>query len=155
MDEVKIDIIKGNSSEIAKLAGENVVTKGVEATEVEANLIDIAKKLANKEQATVVITGVEDIVTDGRKVYIIKNGHSMMGSIVGTGCMAASVIGCFAGVESDYTKASAAALVCYGIAGELAAKNCRGPGSFKENFYDEVYNLDEEKIRGRVKIEKA
>jgi hydroxyethylthiazole kinase len=155
LDEVKIDIIKGNSSEIAKLAGENVVTKGVEATEVEANLIEVAKKLAVEQKSTVVITGAEDIVTDGNVVYKINNGHEMMGSIVGTGCMAASVIGCFAGVESDYAKASAAALLCYGIAGELAARNSKGPGSFKENFYDEVYNLDKEKISGSVKIEKA
>ena len=73
---------------------------------------------------------------------------------IAIGCMAASVIGCFAAVESDYAKASAAALSCYGISGELAAKYSKGPGSFKENFYDEVYNLDKEKVMGRVKVEK-
>ena len=81
----------------------------------------------------------------------------MMGSIVGTGCMAASVIGCFAAVERDYALASTAALVCFGIAGELAAKSgkSRGPGTYKEVFYDEIYNLDADKIKSLERFERA
>ncbi len=153
LNKVKIDILKGNASEIARLAGENVVTKGVEATEVEADLVEISGKLAKKYRNTVVITGKEDIVTDGNKVYIVKNGHEMMGCIVGTGCMAASVIGAFAGVEKNYAIASVSALVCFGIAGELAAHKSKGPGSFKEHLFDEMYNLDKEKIDRMTKIE--
>ena len=153
LDTLNISIIKGNASEIAKLAGEDVTTKGVEATKVEANLTLVARKLAQERSATVVITGAEDIVTDGRRVYLIKNGHEMMGAIVGTGCMAASVIGTFAGVERDHAKAAAAALVCFGIAGELAAVRSHGPGSFKERFYDEVYNLTKEKVEQGVNVE--
>ncbi len=153
LENVHIDIIKGNASEIARLAGENVKTKGVESTKVEKDLINIAKKMASGRKATVVITGVEDIVTDGNTLYIVRNGHEMMGSIVGTGCMAASVIGSFAAVEKDYARAAAAALVCLGIAGELAAEHSQGPGSFKTNFYDEVYNLNREKIERLTNIE--
>lgn len=155
LDEIKIDIIKGNASEIAKLAGENIKTKGVEATEVEADLIETAKKLAKEKNSTVVITGKEDIVTNGNETYIIKNGHDMMGSIVGTGCMATSVIASFAAVEKDYAQAAASALTCFGIAGELASKESKGPGSYKENFYDEIYNLNEEKINTMKKFEKV
>ncbi|HID71158.1 MAG TPA: hydroxyethylthiazole kinase, partial [Thermoplasmata archaeon] len=115
LDNLRIDIVKGNSTEIARLAGEEVVTKGVEATEVEANLIDVAKELAKRREATVVVTGKEDIVTDGERVFLVKNGHVMMGSIVGTGCMAASVIGSFAAVERNYIVASSSALACFGI----------------------------------------
>jgi hydroxyethylthiazole kinase len=154
LNELKIDIIKGNASEIAKLAGMEVQTKGVEATKVEANLIEVAQKLANDKKATVVLTGVEDIITDGGDVYLCKNGHDMMGSIVGTGCMAASVIGAFAAVEKDYCKAAASALVCFGIAGELASRNSTGPGSYKESFYDEIFNLDEIDIHDMEKLEK-
>jgi hydroxyethylthiazole kinase len=148
LDNVKVDIIKGNSSEIAKLAGAKAETKGVEAADVEGDLIELAKKLANERKATVAITGKEDIVTDGSKVYICKNGHDMMGSIVGTGCMVASVIGSFAAVEKDYAKAAAAALTSFGIAGELAAREARGPGSYKEMFYDEVFELDADVVEG-------
>ncbi|HZX44853.1 MAG TPA: hydroxyethylthiazole kinase [Candidatus Nanoarchaeia archaeon] len=151
---VHVDIIKGNGSEIARLAGESVQTKGVESTSVEGNLIEIAKKLATARKATVVITGAEDIITNGSETYLCKNGHKMMGSIVGTGCMAASIIGAFAAVEKDHTKAAAAALACFGIAGELAARNSNGPGSFKESFYDEAYNLNGNDIEDMEKLEK-
>lgn len=153
LNAIKIDIIKGNASEIAKLAGEKVVTKGVESTKVEGSLIEIAKKLANKHESAVVITGKEDVITNGQNTYLVKNGHEMMGSIVGTGCMAASIIGAFAGVEKNYAKAAACALVCYGIAGELAAAKSQGPGSFHEHFYDEAYNLNSDKIEKMAKIE--
>jgi len=152
--ELKIDIIKGNASEVAKLAGEDVRTKGVEATAVEADLIELAQKLAKEKDAVVVITGKEDIISDGTSTYTCGNGHDMMGSIVGTGCMVASVIGAFAAVDNDYADAAKNALVCFGIAGELAAEESKGPGSYKENFYDEVYNLNAEKIKKMQKFEK-
>ncbi len=155
LNKIKVDIIKGNASEIARLAGEDVETKGVESVQVDADLIVVAKKLANERKATVVITGKDDIVTNGKRVYIIRNGHEMMGCIVGTGCMATSVIGSFAGVETDYTLAAAAALSCFGIAGELAALKSNGPGSFKERLYDEVFNLDSKKVKGMVKIDEV
>jgi len=153
LDKIKINIIKGNASEIARIAGKKVVTKGVESTKVKANMIEVAKKLANERKATVVITGKEDIVTDGERVYLVKNGHEMMGNIVGTGCMAASVIASFSGVEKDYTLAAAAALSCFGIAGELAAMKSSGPGSFKERFYDEAFNLNSNTIKEMMKVD--
>jgi len=153
MDGIRVDVVKGNASEIARLAGENAVTRGVEATEVGTDPAATAKKLAASRKTTVVVTGREDVVTDGGRVYIVGNGCEMMGSIVGTGCMAASVIGAFAGVERDCAKAAAAALVCFGVAGELAAGGAGGPGSFKVRFYDEVYNLDGETIERMKKLE--
>jgi hydroxyethylthiazole kinase len=153
LNKIKINIIKGNASEIARLAGKSVVTKGVESTKIKFNLIDIAKKLANKRKATVVITGKEDIVTDGKRVFLVRNGNSMMGNIVGTGCMSTSVIGSFAGVEKDYTIASVAALSCFGIAGELAARKSNGPGSFKERFYDMAFKLDSKIIKRMMKVD--
>jgi hydroxyethylthiazole kinase len=155
MQKIKLSVIKGNSSEIAKLAGLSVVTRGVEATKVEADLISVAKDFAKEKKAVVVITGKVDIVSDGKKTYLVKNGHEMMGRIVGTGCMAASIIGAFVAVEKDHALASAAALSVFGVAAELAAAGSKGPGSFKMNLYDAVYNLNEKQIEGMSKIEEA
>ena len=154
LNELKISVIKGNASEIAKLAGMKVTTKGVESTKVEGDLVEVATRLAKERECVVVITGKEDIISNGKEVYICKNGHEMMGKFVGTGCMAASVIGAFCAVSKDYAKASAAALVCFGIAGELAARRATGPGTYKEVFYDEIYNLDENDVNDMEKLEK-
>jgi hydroxyethylthiazole kinase len=152
LKELRIEIIKGNSAEIATIAGVEAEVRGVEAAKVNGKPIDIAKKLSQKTNSVVVITGKQDIVASNDSTYLVNNGHEMMGMIVGTGCMAASVIGCFAAVEKDKAKAAACALSSYGIAGELAAKKAKGPGTFKEQFYDEIYNLDEKKLKS-VKIE--
>jgi hydroxyethylthiazole kinase len=154
LDEAKISIIKGNASEVARITGEKIKTKGVDATEVEKDLIQIAKHLAKKRNSTVVITGREDIVSDGKRVYIVKNGHPMMSHVVGTGCMATSVIGTFAAVEPDnLAYAATAGLVCFEIAAECAAKETKGPASFKERMFDHLYNLDKKTIDKMQKVE--
>jgi hydroxyethylthiazole kinase len=154
LKEVKISILKGNSSEIGTLAGVEAETKGVEAISVKGNLAEIAKRLADERNFTVVITGKEDIISDGKDSYICKNGHELMSKFVGTGCMAASLIGAFAAVERNCAFASASALCCFGIAGELAAKTAQGPGSYKVNLFDEIYRLNKDSIEKMKKIEK-
>jgi len=143
LDECHIDIIKGNASEIGKLAGEDVVTKGVEAVDVQLDLVKVARKLAKERDAAVVITAPEDIIAWQEYVYVVKNGHPLMGLIVGTGCMAASVLGCFCAVEKDYGKACAAGLAVYEIAAEKAAKETFTPFAFKQKFFDELFKMDE------------
>lgn len=152
LSEVKVSILKGNAGEIGTLAGMKAEVKGVESMGVEGCIEEFAESLARERKLTVVVTGKEDIISDGKKTYVVSNGHGMMGSIVGTGCMLASVIGSFAAVEPDHAKASAYALVCFGIAGELAARKARGPGTYKEMFYDELYNLDEGSIGKMEKL---
>ena len=153
LGSARIDIIKGNYSEIAKLAGESAETKGVEATSINADPVKIAKQFAKLSSSVIVMTGKEDIISDGERVFVVKNGHELMGSIVGTGCMAASVIGLFAAVNPNYCEASREALCYFGVAGELAASKSNGPGSFKVNFYDEVFNLSDEKVKSMMNFE--
>ena len=121
--------------------------------EVQANLAEVAQKLAQSHKATVVITGKEDIVADGQKVCRVGNGDPMMTSVVGTGCMAASVIGAFAAVEPDLALAAACALSCYGVAAELAVESASGPASFKQQLFDRLYRLDRETLEKRQKVE--
>ncbi|MCX5708567.1 MAG: hydroxyethylthiazole kinase [Candidatus Omnitrophica bacterium] len=152
LDDCRIDIIKGNSSEIARIAGEKVRTKGVDSSQVEVNLQRLAERLAKERNCTVVITGKEDVISDGRRIFLVKNGDPMMGHIVGTGCMAASVIGTFAAVEKDLCMAASAGLVCFEVAAELAKKKAKGPGTFKEQLFDCIYKLDEKTIAKMQKV---
>ncbi len=154
LNKVNVSILKGNSSEIGTIAGVEAETKGVEAISVKGDPVEIAKKLAVKKNLTVVITGKEDIISNGRDVYICKNGHPIMGCFVGSGCMASSVIGTFAAVEKDCALASANALSFFGIAGELAADEARGPDSYKIALMDEIFNIDENNIKKMAKLEK-
>jgi hydroxyethylthiazole kinase len=73
LNEARIDVIKGNASEVARVSGESVKTRGVDATEVGGDLARLAAKLAEQRKATVVLTGKVDIVTDVQKTYLVKN----------------------------------------------------------------------------------
>lgn len=153
INSAEITVIKGNYSEISKLAGENVITKGVEATAINSNPIESVKCLATSKKCTIVMTGKEDIISDGKRVFIVKNGHEYMGAIVGTGCMASSVIGLFAAINSDYCDAAKDALCYFEIAGQLAAENVKGLGSFKVQLYDEITNLSDDIVEKMINIE--
>ncbi len=152
IDEIKISVIKGNSSEIARIAGLEVKTKGVDSFPVSMNIRDFSRVLATRCKSIIVVTGESDLVTDGNRIFEISNGDKIMADLVGTGCMATSVIGAFAAVEPDLAKASVAGLVCFEVAAELAARSADGPGSFKQRLYDSLYKLDSDAISRMQKI---
>jgi hydroxyethylthiazole kinase len=155
LDGGRVDVVKGNVSEIARVAGLVVSTRGVDASEVSGDLVAIAKGLAQRRKCAVVITGEEDIVTDGHDTLLVANGDPLMGRVVGTGCMAASVIGTFVAVGRDRVVAAAAGLACYGIAGELAARVSKGPGSFQVALLDAVATLDAATVVARQRVRPA
>jgi hydroxyethylthiazole kinase len=150
--EFDASVLKGNASEIGTVAGAEAHTKGVESLGVKGDIKEIAEKVALEHSCTVVVTGKTDIATDGKTTALVGNGHQMMGLVVGTGCMAASAIGCFCGVEKDRVSASAAALSCFGIAGEIAAEKAKAPMAFKTSLSDCVFGLDESKVNQKSKI---
>ncbi len=152
LDELKITILKGNAGEIGILAGAEAFVRGVDSQGVTGDPSRIAQHYAKESGVTVVISGATDIVTDGRRILLVENGHPMMGSISGTGCMAASVTGAFAAVTDDPVIASSAALAAFGIAGERAAAGSRGPYSFKTALFDQMAALKPEDLLSDAKI---
>jgi len=149
-----IDIIKGNASEMARVAGIDVKTKGVDAADVKEDLADVATRLAKQRNCLSVITGKTDIIADSKRLIKVSNGCEMMSHVVGTGCMAASVIGAFAAVaESELTEAVASGLCCYEIAAELAEVKSKGPGTFKEQLFDCIFSLNAKTVDAKQKIQ--
>jgi len=141
LEDLEISILKGNAGEIGVLAGVEARVRGVDSHGVKGDIAAIAAELAAAREITVAVTGVSDIVTDGRQVLLVDNGHPMMGSISGTGCMAASVAGTFAAECRDPVRAAVAALAAFGLAGERAASGAHGPLTFRNALFDELANL--------------
>lgn len=139
--DLKISVIKGNAGEIGTLAGIEAQVHGVESGELKGSPKTAAKILAKKTGSIIIMTGKEDIITDANKMCKVCNGSPMACKITGGGCMAASLIASFLAIEKDYVKASTAALVCFGIAQELAEKQSDGPGSFHVHLFDKIYSL--------------
>lgn len=146
IDEVSPTIIKGNAGEIATLAGTQAEVRGVDSAGISGDPVQITSDLAGGLGCTVVMSGIQDLVSDGGRVLAVDNGHHMMGRMSGTGCMAASIIGACSAVHGDGVVASAAGLAAFGIAGERAGKESPGPGTFKVQLFDAVSAVKAEDI---------
>ncbi|MCK9580198.1 MAG: hydroxyethylthiazole kinase [Methanoregula sp.] len=155
LDELKISVLKGNEGEIGVLAGAGGKVRGVDSHGLAGDVVSIAKDYAKSGRFVVAVSGATDIVTDGKRAFLVENGHPLMGSISGTGCMAASVTGAFCAVSDDMVKASAAALAAFGIAGQLAAVSAKGPFTFKIALFDELAGLTPAALAKGAKIRKA
>lgn len=155
MNQIQMAVVRGNISEICSLGGEDVQTKGVDAGHAdEKTAEEIAKTLARKWHAIVVISGAKDIVTDGTRVMHITNGCPAMSDITGSGCMCTTLIGAFVGAHPEDTfGASAAAMLSMGIAGERAWKSygSAGLGHFHMGILDELGKMNQETIEAEGK----
>ncbi len=150
--ELKVAIVRGNSGEIGSLAGAGGVVRGVDSIEDVSDPVAVAGALAAKRSSVVVITGKRDVVSDGRRALGVDNGHEMLKTITGTGCMATSAIAVFAAVEGDFLRAAASALACYGLAAEEAARRSRGPGSFRAELLDALARLTPAGVERGVRV---
>lgn len=140
-EKLPVAVIKGNAGEIGTLAGLRAEVRGVDSTDSLDNPELIARQLAASAKAVVVISGAEDIISDGKSAAAVANGVPLMGKISGTGCMASSLCGAFAAVSENLAEGCIAAMAVLGIAGELAANSVNGPGTFKPALFDALYGL--------------
>ena len=94
-------MIRGNASEILSLRRAESKTKGVDAIHSVEEAAKAATVLAQELNTTLAITGPVDLVTDGKRVIRVANGHPLMGYVTGTGCTATVTIGAFLAVDTD------------------------------------------------------
>jgi hydroxyethylthiazole kinase len=151
--EVGPAVIRGNASEVLSLRDDSSRTKGVDSLHSVADAAETAAALARELQTTLAITGPVDLVTDGRRVARVANGHPLMGRVTGTGCAATAAIGAFLAVEPDPLHAAATALAYFGLAGEVAARTAAAPGSFMIGLLDALYTISPEQLKAQCKIE--
>lgn len=146
-------LVRGNASEIKAIADVTNITKGVDSDDSAESAINSARLIQQKFGSTVCITGAVDLILDNNRVIKIYNGHPMMKKVTGMGCTASAINAAFLASSADSFQASASAMVCLGIAGELAAAKSNGPGSLQLNILDALYNLSESDITKYMRIE--
>jgi hydroxyethylthiazole kinase len=153
LDELEIAVVRGNPAEVATLAGHEAEIRGVESIGAEGSAAELAREAARMLGCVVAVTGATDHVSDGERVVAVANGHELLGTVSGTGCMATAVTGSFlAAKPAEALAAAAEALVAFGVAGEDAARDAGGPGTFHARLYDALYNLDPATLDSRAKV---
>jgi hydroxyethylthiazole kinase len=149
---LKPAVIRGNASEIMALAGITQPTKGVDSMQDSLAATSAAQSLAKEYQCTVVVSGAKDIIVTDRQLIFINNGHPLMQRATGTGCTATALLGAFCAIQPSFQQAAIAAMAIMGIAGELAAEQASGPGSWGIQFLDQLYHLNEQHLKHYLRL---
>jgi hydroxyethylthiazole kinase len=148
-----VSVIRGNASEILSLSDDPGRSRGVDTAHAVEDAAEAALKIATGLNATLAVTGSVDMVTDGKRVVRIHNGHPMMTYVTGLGCAASATIAAFAAVDRDPFSAAVGALAYVGICGEIAAHSASAPGSFAVQFLDALFAMTPETLKNRCHIE--
>lgn len=152
MQELNLAVIRGNISEIKTLSLGSGTTKGVDAdvsdAVTEENLeqaIEFVKAFSKKTGTIIAVTGRIDLVTDGNRCYVIRNGRPEMGKITGTGCQLSGMMTAFITANPDEMLEAAAAAVCaMGLAGEIGWSRMQtgdGNATYRNRIIDAIYNM--------------
>jgi len=164
MKEIKFSAIRGNISEIKTLALGTGRTKGVDADVADAvtentldNAIAFVKAFAKTTGCIIAVTGAIDLVSDGDKCYVIRNGRAEMSKITGTGCQLSAMMTAFLVANPGNELEAAAAAVCaMGLAGEIGWSNMQpgdGNSTYRNRMIDAIYNMDGETLEKGAKYE--
>jgi hydroxyethylthiazole kinase len=153
LDEVDVAVLRGNAGEVATLVGVEAEVRGVESMAIGGEPADLARAAAQNLGLVASVTGPVDHISDGEHVLAVANGHELLGAVSGTGCMSSAITGCYlAAKKEDPLAAAAEALAAFGVAGEDAARDAKGPGSFHVNLYDALAALDPATLDERASI---
>ena len=152
MKEIPFTVIRGNISEIKTLALGSGTTKGVDADVADAvteeNLdtaVSFVKDFSQKAHAIIAVTGAIDLVSDGTRCFVIRNGRPEMGKITGTGCQLSGMMTAFVTANPQQPLEAAAAAVCaMGLAGEIGWNHMAegdGNSTYRNRIIDAVYHM--------------
>lgn len=145
--------IRGNASEILGLAGDSAGGRGVDATDAVEAAIETGRRLATKTGAVVAISGEVDVVVSGGRTTRVTGGDPLMPLVIGTGCsLGAAVAACLAASEDPHN-GTVAAHALFGAAGIVAARDAKGPGSFRVAWLDALHALRGADVADLVAVE--
>ncbi len=122
-------VLRCNAAEFAALAGENATPSSIQA-------------FAKSHGTVVALTGATDLIADSGNVLCVENGHPLMTHVTAMGCAGTALVAAFVALHGSAIEAAAAALLVTGVAGEIAAHEANGPGTFQPVFLDALFHLD-------------
>ena len=151
-EQVRFDVIRGNISEVKALALGSGGTKGVDADVADAvtedtldSAVSFVQAFSRKTGSVIAVTGAIDLVADGKRCAVIRNGRPEMGRITGTGCQLSAMLAAYITANPEKVWEAAAAAVCaMGLAGEIGYRNMLpgdGNVTYRSRIIDAVYAI--------------
>lgn len=150
-------ILRVNLGEAQALSQSSGREQGVDspAPADRAERLETAMRLAERRRTTVLLSGPEDIVTDGRAAWCVSGGSGWMSRVTGTGCMLSVLCGVFAAVEPEPVSAAVLASAFWKVCSQRAERTAgnRGPGSFHAALLDAAGTLTAGELAAGAEIE--
>lgn len=144
LDPVKVDISKRRLSFARELLPQMSVIRANSAENVALDL--------GQSQACLVVTGKTDVIRHEDKLVAVNNGDPIMDRVIATGCAQGALIAGLCSVVSEPFHAALAGSLWFSIAGEVAAANSIGPGSFPVAFLDALHTISTDTIRNQARL---
>lgn len=150
-------ITRVNSGEAQALLGTDGRAWGIDSSSSESReeRLGCALALARKFRTAVLLSGREDVITDGKTACYVVGGSDMTPKVTGTGDMLSVLCGVFAAVEADALSAATLAAIFWKLCA-IRAEKAAGPENVG-NFLVELLNAAarlpaEEFARGGQKL---
>ena len=117
--------------------GLSAAEHGVDSLTVPIDAAACAQALAQKLGTVVVLSGAEDLVTDGTALHTVSGGSDLMRRVTGAGCMLSVLCGAFAAVQPQAPLHAAVQAAEFWKACAAAAEpQAHGPASFRVALLD-------------------
>ena len=137
LQEVHPAILRANYGEAAALLGLSAAEHGVDSLTVPIDAAACAQALAQKLGTVVVLSGAEDLVTDGTALHTVSGGSDLMRRVTGAGCMLTVLCGAFAAVQPQAPlQAAVQAAEFWKACAAAAEPQAHGPASFRVALLD-------------------
>ena len=164
MNELRLCAVRGNISEIRTLAKGSGTTRGVDADAADAvtedsldKAVEFVRRFSRQAGCIIAVTGSIDLISDGARCYIIRNGRPEMRKVTGTGCQLSGIMTAYLTANPDHPLEAAAAAACVmGLAGEIAWDRMQdgdGNAAYRNRIIDAVYNMTGEELEKGAKYE--
>ena len=157
LDHFRPSVLRVNFGEAQALCGVSGQEQGVDSVKFASveERAELARRLAGYRHTTVLLTGEQDLVSDGSRVVRISGGSGKTGLVTGCGDMLSVLCGAFAAVEPDMLSAAVLASAfwkCCAADAEAASKT-RGIGSFHEALFSAAEMMTAEKLEKTSSIQ--
>lgn len=157
LENIEVDAVRGNISEIKALALGSISQSGVDANTLdevtEENIedaVDFIRDFSLNHRCISIVTGNIDIVTDGDIAYTVYNGRREMRSITGIGCQLSGLTCAYISANlENKLEAALAATALIGFAGEKGwgyMQDGDGNAAYRNRIIDAVYNMNKEML---------
>lgn len=139
--QVRLTLIRCNQEEAkALLHIWDGKSGGVESAEAlgEREAKELAGKLAQTYHCTVLVSGRQDVVSDGKNTELLTGGDRRISRLTGGGCMLSALCALLCGAGIPAYEAALTAGSLWRRSAELAGKRSEGIGSFHSRLFDAV-----------------